>query len=358
MSVWDWFEEFARDARERNDRDRLRLLQFYHQGYQLRERDPDQAYQLFSEGRHLAQQLGEPWLVLFYDEWRVTALLHFKRDYRNVLELAVASALEARKPAYAQYPGRFGVFDNLIAAYLGIDPAGYAEPITQAMDYLENEIPQEPDSHRYLLYARRRIFALELDRFDEALEYAMRELALADNDRDRSRAEHFQVFVYCALCEVAYAKGEWENLAGWSETGDAVTRRVGHQVELAELLAWRALAARKAGDADRAMRLCRSAGSRMKAQRMPPTRGFYDGLCAYHELGGDLEATLAVRDRELRDVAGWGRHLSEARCRLNRLRLLARMGKPLAEEAAAAREAASRLRQPESFLAEIDRLAR
>src|SRR5262249_25814461 len=156
-----------------------------------------------------------------------------------------------------------------------------------------------PDSHRYLLLARRRIFCLELERFDEAFEWAMKELTLADGDHhDRSRAEHFQVFVYCALCQVAHARGDWDNLAEWSETGDAITRRVGHQVELSELLAWRAAVARKRGEEDKALRLCRSAGSRQKAQRMPPSRGFYEGLCAYHELGGDLPAMLAVRDRE------------------------------------------------------------
>jgi hypothetical protein len=357
MSVWDWFHEFEQDAWERNDRDRQRLVRAYHEGYQLREKDPDQAFLIFSEARQLAQRLDEPWMVLFYDEWRVTALLHFKRDYRNVLDLAVQAALEVRKPQYAAYGGRFGVFDNLIAAYLGIDPGGYADAVGQAMDYLDGELPREPDSHRYLLLARRRIFCLELDRFDEALEWAMKELALADGDHDRGRAEHFQVFVYCALCQIAHARGDWDNLADWSETGDAVTRRVGHQVELAELLTWRAAVARQRGDEDRAMRLARSALARQRAQRMPPSRGFYEGLCAYHELGGDLPGQLAVRDRELRDVSGWGRFLTETRCRINRCRLLARMGELLTEDLDAAAIAAGNLRDPAPHLAELKKIA-
>jgi hypothetical protein len=356
MSLWDWFHEFERTAYERQDRERLRLCQAYHQGYQLREKDPDQAFRIFSEARHLAQQLGEPWMVLFYDEWRVTALLHFKRDYRSVLDLAVQAALEVRKPLYATYDGRFGIFDNLIAAYLGIDPGGHADAVRQAMDYLDGELPDEPDSHRYLLLARRRIFALELDRHAEALEWAMKEMALADGDRDRHRAEHFLVFVYCALCQIAAARGDWDNLADWSETGDAVTRRVGHQVELAELLAWRAVVARKRGEADKALRLARSAAARQKAQRMPPGRGYYEGLCLYHDLGGDLTNVLAVRDRELIDTAGWGRLLAEARCRVNRCKVLARMGQPLDAELASAREAAAKLRDPGPLLAGLEKL--
>jgi hypothetical protein len=357
MSVWDWFHEFERDARRQGDRDRLRLLQYYNQGYQLREKDPDRAFALYSEARQLAQRLGEPWMALFYDEWRVAALLHFKRDYRTVLDLAVAGALEARKPPYEHYPGRLSLFDNLIAAYLGIDPGGHADALRQALDYVDREAPREPHSARYLLLARRRIFAQELDRPDEALEEALRELELADADGDRARAEHFQAFVYCALCEIAHARGEWDPLREWSAAGDAVARRVGHQVELSELLAWRAVTAARDGDRDRALRLARSAAARMRAQRMPPTRGFYDALCAYHELEGDREGMLAVRDRELRDVSGWGRFLAEARCRLQRLRLLARMGRPPDTEAAAAREAALRLQQPEVYLAEIERIA-
>ena len=260
MSAWDWFHEFERNALQKNDRERLRLCQSYHQGYQLREKDPDQAFALFSEARHLAQQLGESWMVLFYDEWRMTALLHFKRDYRNVLDLAVQAALEVRKPQYATYSGRFGIFDNLIAAYLGIDPGGYADAVLQAMDYLDKELPQEPESHRYLLCARRRIFCLEQDRYDEALDWALKELALADSDRDRSRGPSIFRYLSTALCvEIAAARGEWDNLEEWSAAGDTVTRRVGHQVELSELIAWRAVVARRRGEEEKAMRLARSA---------------------------------------------------------------------------------------------------
>ena len=83
----------------------------------------------------------------------------------------------------------------------------------------------------------------------------MKEMALADGDRDRHRAEHFLVFVYCALCQVAAGRRDWDNLADWSEAGDAIMRRVGHQVELSELLAWRAAAARRRGEGDKALRL-------------------------------------------------------------------------------------------------------
>ncbi len=358
MSVWEWFNAFQRDALERHDRDRVRLCQAHGQAYSLREKDPDQAFLIFSEARQLARQLDEPWMVLFYDHWCLSALMHFKRDYRNVLDRAVQAALDARKPTYAAYPGRLSAFGDVIDAYIGIDPAGYAGPVQEAMAFLDREIPPRPDAEgRYALLGSQRTFYQELDRNDEALEIALKTMALSESDHKRHRAEHWQVFNYCALCGIAAARGDWDNLAGWSEAGDDVARRVGHQVELSELLAWRAAVARRQGEAGRALRLHRSAMARLRAQRMPPERGFYDAVCLYHELGGDFAAMLAARDRELKEVSGWGRFHGEAHCRVSRCRLLARMGLPRDEEIAAAREAAAKLRDPAPLLARLEAIA-
>src|SRR5262245_6733012 len=208
MSVWAWFGDFRRSAAEHKDRDRLRLCQVHDQAYNLRENDRDQALRIFTEARQLAQQLGESWMVAFYDHWRLTAMMHFKRDYRNVLELAVQTALEVRKPLYTAYPGRFTAFEDLIDAYTGIDPAGYADVILEAMSYLDRELPPGCDGEgRYALLGSQRIFYQELDRYDEALDWAMKTMALAEGDSKRHRAEHWQVFTYCALCEITAQRG-------------------------------------------------------------------------------------------------------------------------------------------------------
>src|SRR4051794_13030684 len=101
MNLGDWLAAQARQFRERNDTERLRMLHCYLEGYEARETDPDRAFAAFSEGRRQAQLLDEPWWALFYENERVEALIHFKRDYRQVLELAVACALEVRKPTNA-----------------------------------------------------------------------------------------------------------------------------------------------------------------------------------------------------------------------------------------------------------------
>jgi hypothetical protein len=80
MSAWDWVHEFERRASEKCDGRRLWLAGLFDSAYGFRETNPDLALNLFAEGRRLAEELQEPWWALFYDRWRVHALLHFKRD--------------------------------------------------------------------------------------------------------------------------------------------------------------------------------------------------------------------------------------------------------------------------------------
>src|SRR5262245_18055988 len=137
MSFWTWIDDCRAEYQKNGDEERLRMTYFRSQAYEFRETDPDRALALLREGRKLAERLREPWWVVYYGQYRAESLIHFKRDYRQVLDLTVQSSLEVRKPLLAQYPGRFGVYRNLISAYVGIDPFGYAEAIQEALDYLE-----------------------------------------------------------------------------------------------------------------------------------------------------------------------------------------------------------------------------
>src|SRR5262249_62189290 len=98
MSVWDWVIEFNAEAEARGDRDRQRLLPIFENASKFAKTDPDVMLGLLAEGRALAQQLDETWWVLFFDHWRLQALLHFKYDYRDVMDAAVQATPEARQP--------------------------------------------------------------------------------------------------------------------------------------------------------------------------------------------------------------------------------------------------------------------
>src|ERR1700722_7539252 len=104
MDVWDWVEESRQRFQAARAEARLRLTAIHPVAYKLRETDPDRALALFEDGRRQAQALNEPWWVVFFDHWKSTGLIHFKRDFREILDHAVRLTLEIRKPQYEQHP--------------------------------------------------------------------------------------------------------------------------------------------------------------------------------------------------------------------------------------------------------------
>jgi hypothetical protein len=354
-SAFDWFDEFEYNARLSGDHQRALLGQLHREAYRYRETDPDRALGLVAEGRRLAESLREPWWVLYYDQQRVHALLHFKQDFRDVLDLAVRNTLEARKTGYANFPRRLLIHLDLVSAYLGIDPAGHADAVTQAMEYLEKEVEPISDE-RYLLLGSQRQFLLDLDRTDEALELGRQSLALSSEDPEESRSRHFLVFTYSGLAEIAFRLGDDEALLEAALAGEETARRVGHQVELAGFQLWQALAARRAGREDFATPLYRQAVARLNRLGMPPDASYRDAECAFHVAAGDIDWAVQVRDSELAEIEGHGRLRYETAILTKRCELLAKMGPVGADDLQRAREAAGRLKLPEVWLERLGRL--
>jgi hypothetical protein len=357
MSTWDWFDEYEWHARLAGDADRVRLAELHRDSYRFRECDPDRALGLLLEGRALAERLEEPWWSLYYDQQRVHALLHFKQDYRDVLDLAVRNTLAVRKPAFADFPRRLMIHGDLVSAYLGIDPAGYADAIRHAFDYLDAQSPPAGDD-RYLLLGSQRQFALELGLLDEAHAFSVRSLELAGADADAGRARHFLVFTFSGLAEIAWRRGDLPALADAAREGEELARRVGHQVELAGFWLWQALLARQAGDERRAEALAAHARRRLTRMAMQPDSSYRDAECAFHELGGRLDLALAVREDELAGLRDRGRFAAECACRAKRAWLLRRLGRLSTEDLAEARRLAGRLRRPEPAFQALGQIER
>jgi hypothetical protein len=352
----DWFNDYLRQALDEEDESKIRLAWLVGQAYDFRETDPDTSLGMIAEGRALAEQLGEPWWMLRFDEYRVHALLHFKRDYRKVLDLAIQNTLTVRKPQYTDFPRRLDIYQDLVFAYLGIDPLGHAEQVRDVLTFLDKEVPEE-GSDRYMLQAGFRQLALDCGQYDEAERAIQTSLALADRDPDRERAEHFSVFVYCAVAGMSWRRRDLDRLRESVEVGEEIVRKVGHKVELAEMLMWQALLARQDRRQDRAARLYRQAVSTMTRVRMPGDEYYFEARCAYHSLAGELPRALSVRQSELATVLDRGRFHRECKIRIELCRLLAEVGQPLEAELAAARTVVGQLRRTEPYLAELARIA-
>jgi hypothetical protein len=309
---------------------------------------------VLEEGRHLALKLREPWWVAFFEHWQLETLIYYLDDYREVIERGVRLTLEVRKPAYEGYPLRFGIWCNLIAAYLCVDARGYAQPIREALEYLQTIAPPE-GGDGYLLQARRHWFAYELGDYAEAERLAREELAMCARDADRYLATHHEVDTYKALCWIAFRREDWPALASSAESGEALARELDYRYELALFLLWRAACAQRDGDARAAKRLCRLGLGTMSRLGQPPGESYYDALACYHELVGDVESAWQTREEELGSTRNKGQFAYEAMVRLKRVRLLAKIGRPYDTELARARDAATRLRAPGWYLQELER---
>lgn len=353
MTIWDWARDFERRARAEGDLERARLAHVHTEAYSFRQSNPDRMLAVLEEGRALAARLGEPWWVLFFEHWKLETLIYYKDDYRHVIDLAVKATLELRKPAFETFPLRFGIYCNLVAAYLCVDPRGHAAAIREALAYLQEQVASD-GGDRYLVQARRHWFAYEMGELDEAHRLALEELGMADADPDRHTARHHEVDTYKALCWVAFHRGDWRGLVDYAVAGEARARAIDYRYELALFLLWQALAARRGGDEGRARRLCRQGTAQMARLGQPPGESYYDALAAYHEQGENLEAAWEVRGRELETTLGKGQLAYECLVYLKRVRLLTKLGRPSAAEAEAVRRAAARLREPGWYLERLE----
>ena len=355
MNPWDWFLQFERDAHARNDLDRERMARLYNEGRGFRESDPDRAYALFGEGRRQAERLEEPWWALFYAFWQVEARLFFQRDYRDVLRPAVEAVLEVRKPRYAGFPFRFSIFYDLVSAYMGIDPLGYESELRQTLAGLEGEAAGV-NNGGCLLADRYAALAQTLGDWDGAESAVRRMMGHAESLPAGPGRQHFGVNGQSILCNIAFNRGDWERLAEHAAAGEAAARRIDYRMLVAEFQLWQAYLAHRAGDAAAAARLRRLAVAQVGRLKKTPSGNWFKALCAWKLFDEDVAGALRVCDREWKTIRGRGMLAYECYCHVERCRLLARLGRPLEEELAAARAAAGKLRAPAPRLAELDRI--
>jgi hypothetical protein len=357
MNKWAWCQEYEREARAKGDEKRLRLTRLRFEAWGLREADPDRAYALYDEGWRLARQLGEPWWAMYYSQRKLQIRMFFGGDYRNAIGAAVEGVLEVRKPQYTAYPFRLNVYFHLVAAYLGVDPLGYAAEIRDAIGTLERDIPRN-DTDDFLIEQLKQGFALWLNDLESAERSVQRSLQLANECATRSASDHFLIGAYATLCAIDNERADTSALSEHASTGEVISRRAGYQLRLSEFQLWQGLVALGVGDEASAQRLRRSAIARASRMKKIPSSFWFDALCTWALYKQNLSDAFAVRDRQLTMISGRGCLAYECYCQIERCRLLARMGKPMDKALAAARAAAGKLRDPAPRLAELDAIAR
>jgi hypothetical protein len=347
----EWMGRFEADAIRQGDEQRLSLARAVYLSDALRESSPADALQIIEQARQLARRLREPWWELFYDDRRAGVLMKYLGHASQGLEQAVRNAVRLTDPTFAHFPWRFRVLDHLVVGYLHTDPVGYAEEISAALDHLEQECPEFGPA-RYLVLARRRWLASERGFVEEAARLARIGLNRAASDPDSISSQSHAVYCFSHLCHSAWKQRD-PHLGELAREGEQRAQVTGHQLELSEFQVWQALVARQAGLESQAQRLSQQARSRIARMGMIPDHIYYDALCAFHLVAHEREAALVVRDAELATLLGWSRLAAETRCRLERCRLLAQLGRLQRDDLDATRAVIHQLRRPQRALAQL-----
>lgn len=354
MKLWTWCEQFRRKHVE--DPQRLRLVKAYSEAFAVRETQPARAVAILAEAAELAARLAEPSWRLLYEKLRLDALMHFQRDFKDVLQPALQLAGELEKPEFAAFPEPYLLADTLLAAYLGIDATGYPETIRELLMRWEVEVPDEACTPRYLLLARRREFACAQERCEDALEINQLELNLAAHDPEAERAMHFGLFAHLASARLAQERGDDHVLIEAAQRAHDLAQRCRHLCEEAEAQAWLALAWRRAGRQEDAEIGYEKAVAGIQHLGIPPAPGYFTALGAFHQEVGDFEAALEIRSQELSTLRDRNRRLQECRVRVERCRLLAKLGRPVDVELEEARNAAGQLRCAEALVEQLEEI--
>jgi hypothetical protein len=356
VGIWDSFFQRRREFVQANDQERLRMTDLHDEGFRCQETNPEESVALFTLGRQLAERLGEPWWVFFYDVWRTLAMTSYVEDYTRGLDLAVACVLQARKPQFADHAWRVAAFNTVLGCYLEIDPQGYAAEIQQTLDYLDTIIPPGPQDDRLVMLGRKRSFLAGLERWDEARAVALEQLALCDADTDHDD-DWYGLSPVSFLCWLAGRQEDWAAMAQYADLLEEWALPIhAAQEERCEAELWQAILSRRAGDDRAARRSQRSAVARMARLGIPCDAFYLDALAQFHELGGNLANALRVRDKELAQFQGKGAHFRECEAHLKRCKLLARMARLRDSDLEAAHTAVKKLRRPQKYLTALDTL--
>jgi hypothetical protein len=346
VDLWGWFDRFRAEARRAGDAERLRLTDIHHQAWEKFETEPHSALLDLQNGSALAAGLHEKCWVLFFDYWQCEVYLFFLTQYNAALELAVRTAVEARKPEYEDCPIRARVYRVLVDSYLHFDPVGYAPQIRENLNYLEASVPLDIDTWR-LIEARRATLAIEFEDWAEAEADSLHYMARSETNEFR------MIHAHSLLCKIAYERNQYEEALRQAQAGETFARRQRRQHAIASFLAWQALLCRKLGDEESASRFYRNAVAR-KSRLYLAHSAIYEVLSDYHETAGEYKAAMQMLDKRLKEATASGSLYEECDCRVDRCKLLAAMGAPLDDEMALARAAAAKLIDPAFILTKLD----
>ncbi|MFO0863297.1 MAG: hypothetical protein U0744_01315 [Gemmataceae bacterium] len=351
MDIFDWVAERRREYARNKDQARFDLASVFHRAHTWGETEPDRYVAELRAAKQMAQQMDEPFWALYYQAFHLEGLVHYQRDFREALDLAAQCALAVQKPMFANWPGRFLVYNTMLYAYVFVDAWGYEDSIRKFIAYMDREVPSTPNHDRLVFLLRKTDFAMECDRWDEAREMSYNHMPIAEALGEPG----YMYAIVSDLFRIEYERGNWDDMIAFPEVLENLNRDTTHPNYLAESLAWRAVMARQRGNEEMAQKRFASAERRMARVDGAPSREYFLALAAFHEVDNDFAGALAIRERELAAYRDSGKIAHIAASQIERCRMKKRLGTLTQCDVNEAEKANQALRKPATFRAKLER---
>lgn len=349
-SLGGWRATIESQARTGKDKRYQMAIQHERAGHRLRNSNPEAALEAFEKGRELAEALNEPCWILHFGNLIARLCNYQLEDLDRAMAIVVRDTILAGKPAYEKCPFKSDVQHNLLETYFYFDPVGYEAEIRSALDYMQNSTEHRTTWTATRLQDIRAQLALKLDQYDEALYLAL---------KATEKGGFASTDAYLTLVRVHWERGEYDQALDAALVRKNNLNRIFSSDLLADARAWTAALLQRLGrDEERAMKDYQFAISVITKSNTVPNSTVFDALADYHEVAGDMENTLNIRDRQLAEQRPNVGPDELTAVRLRRARLLGRMGKSEALQAqlTEARELAQRLHKPQPYLDKLQRI--
>ena len=351
MSVMEWIQRFRAQAARDDDKERLRLANFYFQARNVGGEQHEMKLEIFRAGGDLARQLGEPWWAMFYEFWKISTLLCLQQQVSTALDLATRAVLEVAKPLYDGCPVRPNLNLLLVSVYTEIDPIWHQARIRATFEYLR-ECESWIGFPAFL--AQQWAHFLDVTDDEAAIAAAWQSLRLADE----IDSDHYRAGAFLLLCKLLWQREPQtarQTVGDLSAQAQACASNRKDNLLLAAALMWRAVSARCDGDETAARRLYTRAFAIQNRLKIPEDC-FYPGAIAYYRSRDEWNEALRVAQAELRFVRAHKLTFQEARLRLQKIELLRRAGRSCAREEQRLCAVATRLPSRAHWEAKLDAL--
>jgi len=347
VDLWGWFRNFERTAIANDDLRRRRLVTLARQGWRYREiADADKAITAFEEGAALASDLGEKCWTVFHKYWVAEMMFYLKHEYKNTLDYIVRVTTECRKDIYEDCPVRSRVFFVLANIYYMIDFYGYEQNIRELLDYIENEVVMDEDTHLRLIHMRAQI-DFDYEDYESAGSKTMDMLNRSPFNSFRQRSG------YHMLRAIAYAKGDVSLAYEYAKIAEKHARYIQIQRSIAEGKLWQSVYLKRMGDDTLASENYFAALGHYEQYNLPKEVAFYDASAEYMELNDDPDRALEYRKALVAQVMTKASLYNQMVAHWQYCRTLGRLNKPMDDALESARAISKKMMKPTIYLGKL-----